>query len=150
MEPTLPKERICEKIGGDEVKARANFIVKMAQKSFAKYAKAPNWDSQKRKDYSWMGFDKCRNAIASLSTLHIMGLNTEYREAVQIINESFEISDDEEEYILSDLVGDYLGGLISAYALTKDSTFLDKARGLGNLIMSPYKNSVSGGFLSLL
>ncbi|KAG5513167.1 hypothetical protein PMAC_001537 [Pneumocystis sp. 'macacae'] len=80
--------------------------------------------------------------IDSLDTLYIMGLNEELKNARKWIASSLNF--DQDEYISTfEATIRMLGGLLSAYFLTKDNLYLTKATDLSNRLLNAF-NSSSG------
>ena len=74
--------------------------------------------------------------IDSLDTLLIMDLDDEFQQARKWVNESIAFGDNVSFF---EAVIRCVGGLMSAYELTKDQLFLEKAVKLGNLLMNAFK-----------
>jgi len=64
--------------------------------------------------------------IDSLDTLHIMGLEEEFKKAREWVKRSFRAKVHKEVSVFETIIR-VLGGLLSAYGLSKDKVFLDKA-----------------------
>eukprot|EP01137_Pigoraptor_chileana_P008823 Opistho-2@56188 len=80
--------------------------------------------------------------IDSLDTLHIMKLDAEFEEAREWVRTSF-TADRNVDVNLFETTIRVLGGLLSAYHLSKDKMFLDKAVDLGERLL-PAFNTPSG------
>ncbi|CAG9328228.1 MAN1A1 [Blepharisma stoltei] len=107
------------------------------------------WFSYKR--YSW-GFDELmpvsRNGknwlymgstiIDSLDTLWIFGMDEEFKEAKEWVKNSLDFSACDCEVSVFEVNIRILGGLLSAYELSKDSIFLQKATELGDLMVHSF------------
>lgn len=77
--------------------------------------------------------------VDSLDTLWIMGLKEEFEEAVQAVHEhiSFTTTSAQEINVFETTIR-FLGGLISAYDLSKDERLLRKARDVGDMIFKAF------------
>ncbi|KAG0699899.1 glycoside hydrolase family 47 protein [Suillus ampliporus] len=82
-------------------------------------------------------------AVDSLDTMLIMGLDEEYKRAMSAVhNANFSLPENTHVPFFETVIR-YLGGLLSAYALTKDDILRTRADELGT-IMSPAFNTSSG------
>lgn len=80
--------------------------------------------------------------VDSLDTLYIMGLNQELQDARNWVESSLNF--DQNEYISTfEVTIRMLGGLLSAYFLTKDDLYFNKATNLSNRLLNAF-NSPSG------
>lgn len=79
--------------------------------------------------------------VDSLDTLWIMGLNNEFEMAKNHVN-SLDFDQDYDASFFESTIR-YVGGLISAYELSKDEIFLNKATELGERLLTAF-NSPSG------
>lgn len=77
--------------------------------------------------------------IDSLDTLWIMGLKTEFNEAVEAVSQhiSFETTEASEINVFETTIR-FLGGLLSAYDLSHDIRLLQKARDVGDMIYKAF------------
>ena len=82
--------------------------------------------------------------VDSLSTLWIMGLHREFNYTRDYIRDHFKL---EGEWSTFEIIIRFLGGYLSAYQLSNDSVFLDKAIELGNALF-PLINLTDGNVLS--
>lgn len=91
---------------------------------------------------SSIGGDTGKSVIAALGTLKVMGLDEEFNEGRQWLasgnNWKFESLPNQAFF---DEVSEYLGGLLSAYALSGEQVFLDKATEIVDAIGPVYKTS---------
>lgn len=79
----------------------------------------------------------------SLDTLYLMGMDDEFHRALGVV-EKATFSLEEEKYApFFETVIRYLGGLLSAYAMSKEPILLAKADELGRLL-SPIFSTPSG------
>ncbi|XP_017875443.1 endoplasmic reticulum mannosyl-oligosaccharide 1,2-alpha-mannosidase [Ceratina calcarata] len=91
-----------------------------------------------RKYYEWFGLGL--TIVDSLDTMYIMGLNNEYLEARTWVEKNlvFTVSRDVNLFEVTIRV---LGGLLSAYHLSGDKIFLNKANALGERLMPAFSTS---------
>lgn len=80
------------------------------------------------------GDDSGRTIIASLSTLKVMGLEEEFNEAKKWVLEQMSFTNLEKDVSVKLTITDYIGGLLSAFALTADETFHQKANEIGEVV----------------
>ncbi|KAG6829250.1 hypothetical protein H0H92_005130 [Tricholoma furcatifolium] len=82
--------------------------------------------------------------IDSMDTMYIMGLQNEFRDAVQAVA-SQKFSTTYGFYVpFFETVIRYLGGLLSAYAISGEPILLSRADDLGALLLPTFANSSSG------
>lgn len=117
----------------DERKAAVKAAMKHAWNGYKKYA----WGSDNLMPISNKGsnsFEIGATIIESLDTLWIMDMKDEFYEGRDWVKYNFNPNVD--KYVsFSETTTSILGGLLSAYTLSEDSVFIDKARALGdNLI----------------
>jgi len=90
--------------------------------------------------------------IDALDTLWIMGLKDEFKEGRDWVRDhlSFENSDDHMSSVFETTIR-ILGGLLSAYDLSGDEVFLNKARDLGDRLMPAFETptGLPYGFINL-
>ncbi len=75
--------------------------------------------------------------VDSLDTLWVMGLRTEFNEALNWVKSSLSFDRAGTVSVFETTIRE-LGGLLSAYDLSKDNVFLNKAVELGNLLMPAF------------
>lgn len=77
--------------------------------------------------------------IDSLDTLWIMGLKTEFNEAVEAVSKhiSFETTEASQINVFETTIR-FLGGLLSAYDLSQDIRLLEKARDAGDMLYKAF------------
>ena len=73
----------------------------------------------------------------------LMGLDEEFQRALELVEETEFVREMDEYAPFFETVIRYLGGLMSAYALSKESILLEKADELAR-VLSPAFNSTSG------
>ena len=107
------------------------------------------WSAYKK--YAW-GHDELRpiskgyqewfgiglTIIDSMDTLFIMGLKDEFKLAREYVAQNLTFAKDNDVQLF-EIVIRALGGLLSAYHLSNDQVFLDKALDLGNRLMPCFK-----------
>jgi mannosyl-oligosaccharide alpha-1,2-mannosidase len=87
--------------------------------------------------------------LDSLSTLYIMGLTEEFQRARDWVAEKLNVRPNINVSVFETTIR-CLGGLLSAYDLSKDRVFLDKARALGDALLAAFDaNNVPSPFLNL-
>ncbi|KAF9972269.1 hypothetical protein BGZ73_004654, partial [Actinomortierella ambigua] len=80
--------------------------------------------------------------IDSLDTMLIMGLNTEFDEALEWVKTKFDMTKNPSAQLqFFETVIRYMGGLLSAYDLSGEKVLLDKAEELGNIMLNAFKTS---------
>lgn len=79
--------------------------------------------------------------IAALSTLHIMRLEDQFKVGKEWVEKELNFSKIEHEVNVYDTITEYIGGLLSVFALTGDSIFRDKATEIGNIIKVAFNSS---------
>lgn len=81
--------------------------------------------------------------VDSLDTLWLMGMKTEFWQARDWVRDHLDHSKTSFTSLFETTIRD-LGGLLSAYDLSGDDTFLKKATDLGNRLLHGFDNSPSG------
>lgn len=76
--------------------------------------------------------------IDSLDTLYMMGLHEEFKEARDWVETELSFNKNQEVNLFETTIR-VLGGLLSAYHLSADEMFLDKAKDLGDRLMPAFK-----------
>ena len=79
--------------------------------------------------------------IDSIDTLYIMGLMDEYNQAKNWIEHNFKPEEVDNELLVFEVTIRFLGGLLSAHALTKEELFYSKALELGKRILPAFYTS---------
>jgi hypothetical protein len=124
----LGRER-CQKIKAS---------MKWVWKSYKQYA----WGADELKpishrgDNNWGGMGV--TLVDSLDTLWLMGLKEEFEDAKRWIQQSLSFSHAGTISVFETTIRE-LGGLLSAYDLSGDSIFLEKAKELGNLLLPAFR-----------
>ncbi|KAK7329734.1 hypothetical protein VNO77_23911 [Canavalia gladiata] len=102
--------------------------------SYEKYA----WGSDELKPKSMIGVDNFgglgATLVDSLDTLFIMGLDDQFKRAREWIAESLHFNKNTEISVFETTIR-VLGGLLSAYDLSGDKVFLEKARDLADRLL---------------
>lgn len=83
--------------------------------------------------------------IAALSTLHVAGLNKEFNQGAHWLETR--LGEFRQSLIglqAHQLVNDYIGGLLSIYALSGDPVFKEKAAAIGNFLVPALNGSLTG------
>lgn len=134
----------------NEMATRREFVTELARSSWAAYVKY-NWgdnalepvsDTFDRKfSGSQIGHKGGRTIFASLSTFLVMGLEKEFAQGKQWIVGNFSFENTNTYANIFGHVTHYIGGLLSAYALTGDELFLKKAEEFAVRIESAYNTS---------
>lgn len=112
---------------------------KHAWKAYKKYA----WGSDEvkpisRQPQTW--FDLGLTIVDSLDTIYIMGLTDIFNEARDWVAEKLNLSIDRYNNLFEITIR-IMGGLVSAYHLSADKVFLDRAYDLGNRSLGAFKTS---------
>ena len=95
--------------------------------------------------HTWFGIGL--TLVDSLDTLLLMGLNDEYQRAKDWVATQLRFDVNRDVNLFECTIRE-LGGLLSAYTLTKDNLFLEKAKDLGERLL-PAFNSKSGVLLAM-
>lgn len=82
--------------------------------------------------------------IDSLDTLHIMGLKTEFNSARHFVETEFKFEGTVNVFENTIRV---LGGLLSAYSLTNDKLFLNKAKMVGEVLLDAFPHRIPCGVI---
>ncbi|CAL7951018.1 unnamed protein product [Xylocopa violacea] len=139
-EPPQPKPNMLKFNGPQNSRQKA--IVAAFKHSWSGYKEyAWGYDNVKpisRKYHEWFGLGL--TIVDSLDTMYIMGLNSEFLEAKAWVDKSlvFTVSRDVNLFEVTIRV---LGGLLSAYHLSSDKIFLNKAAALGERMMPAFSSS---------
>uniref|UniRef100_A0A914MF67 alpha-1,2-Mannosidase n=1 Tax=Meloidogyne incognita TaxID=6306 RepID=A0A914MF67_MELIC len=88
--------------------------------------------------------------VDAADTLYIMGLVKEFEKAKQWIDSSFDILTASSDLSVFETNIRYVGGLLSAYALTKEKLFLSKAIQIADLLLPAFDASSTGIPLALI
>jgi mannosyl-oligosaccharide alpha-1,2-mannosidase len=130
----------------EEIKAAMSFV----WGSYKKYA----WGRDELKPISHQGQDNWGGMgvtlVDSLDTLWIMGLTKEFEEAKEWVRTRLTFSNAGAVSVFETTIRE-LGGLLSAYDLSKDKVFLDKAVELGGLLSAAFdsKTGIPYGMVNL-
>ena len=137
---TTPPERDLNlrKPTPGEVQRRAQEVKYMAKKAWDAYVKFAQTTSRKEPAKGWFGRDQDRNVISSMSTLWVMGLKEEFEKGTLWVQQRFDALSIPDELIVSQVIGDHIGGLLSCFALTGNTLFLNKARLIAELLETAY------------
>ena len=124
-----------------------------SQRDFVKQMMKFSWDSYKR--YAW-GWDELKanpnrespnyysgprlgaTIIGSLDTLLIMNMTEEFSDARDWVDKHFNLKKVDRDLSLFNTIMRTVGGLLSAFALTDDKMFLQKARQVMDLSMTAF------------
>lgn len=79
----------------------------------------------------------------SLDTMYLMGLNDEFKRALSVVEQADFVLDEKSHAPFFETTIRYLGGLLSAFALSKEPILLEKADELAHLL-SPIFGTRSG------
>ena len=140
---TVPEAPNYPILSDDELKHRAEYVKAMTTKAFEAYMKFASKSLRKDASKGWFGKDNDRNMISSMSTLHVMNCKREFGIAKRWIIDNFEPLSITEQVVVSQLIGDYIGGFLSCYALDGDPMFLDLARQMAEHMEPVYEWQVS-------
>ena len=84
---------------------------------------------------NWFGLGL--TLIDSLDTMYIMNLKDEFEEAKDWVENKLDLNIDKDVNLFETTIR-VLGGLLSAYHLSKDNVFLDKATDVGTRLMGSF------------
>ena len=76
--------------------------------------------------------------VASLSTLWVMGLEHEYKQSKRWVERELDWTKMDRDVAVFDYVTEYMGALLSAYSLTGDEMFANKARDIADRLKPAY------------
>ncbi|CAD6190939.1 unnamed protein product [Caenorhabditis auriculariae] len=152
--PPIPKPEIG---AGDDTHSRQIFVkqmIKFAWDGYKNYAWGENElrpITKRGHSASIFGYGKTGATIVdALDTLYIAGLKEEYQDARKWIDESLDFKKVAKgEVSVFETNIRFVGGLLSAYALTKDKMFLKKAEEIATTLL-PAFNTPTGIPLALV
>ena len=78
--------------------------------------------------------------------MYIMNLKTEFKEARDWVDNSLDFSIDKDVNLFETTIR-VLGGLLSAYHLSKDNVFLEKATDVGTRLMGSFTSPSGNGLV---
>jgi len=106
------------------------------------------WKSDEYKPVSKQGTNtfggKGLTIIDSLDTLWLMGLTEEYTKAKEFVEHEFHFDGHINVFENNIRV---LGGLLSAFTLTSEQIFLDKAKQVGEVLLGAFRNRIPCGII---
>ena len=122
-------------------------MTRSAWNAYVKYAwphdsLAPQTETR---NLDMFGYFSGRSIVAAMSTLWVMGLEEEFNRGKQWIAAEFDFTGILADGLLFNEVAEYVGGLLSCYALTGDELFLRKAEKVAKHLRSAYKTK-TGNF----
>ncbi|KAI2796081.1 hypothetical protein BLOT_016093 [Blomia tropicalis] len=149
--PVPSMRRICSTMSSSDTQSntRRLFVKEMVHKAWHGAMQARNDNSILSlkhsshisfKDRSLVSQDSLVNAM---STFIVVGMETEFKSAQRWIETKLELNNIDKELDVTRLVSNYIGSLLSCFALTWDRIFLDKAEQLANKLDAAYR-SVTG------
>ena len=128
-----------------ELEHRRELIVNLTKEAWNSYVKYA-WGhgalqplSQKPSSFS-EARTPGRTILSAMTTLWIMGLREEFDQGRAWIACELNLESVEHPVLIQNIVNEYLGSLLSCYALTKDWLFLDKAQQVALAIDKAYRN----------
>ena len=130
----------------DGMQSRREFVKNMALSSWNAYS-AFAWGNEtlmpvtKKSNDGYFGNNSGRSILAAMSTLWIMDLKEEFEQGRQWIDEKLNLSNMGKEVVVFRVVTEYIGGLLSCYALTDDLKFVIKAKEMANKLSKVYETS---------
>ncbi len=89
-----------------------------------------------RSAQNWFGLGL--TIVDSLDTLYMVGLREEFMRARDWVATSLDFSDKDKDVNLFETTIRVLGGLLSAFHLTRDRVFLDKGKDLGDRLLGAF------------
>ena len=126
----------------------ANEIREGMKSAFQSYMRDA-WKADEYKPVSRRGENsfggKGLTIIDSLDTLWLMDLKEEYKKALDFVKHDFKFEGRINVFENNIRV---LGGLLSAYTLTKEQIFLDKAKHVGEILLTAFKSNVPCGVVN--
>lgn len=132
----------------EELEYRQNVIKNMTVEAWNEYKKYA-WESRALKPVSKEASNflstpgSGQTIIASLSTLHLMGLEKEFKLAKEWVKRELNFTSIDLEVNVYETITEYIGGLLSVFALTGDLMFKEKATEIGDIIKVAF-NSPTG------
>ena len=130
-----------------EKQEESNEIRTGMQRAFQAYMRDA-WKSDEYKPVSKHGVNtfggKGLTIIDSLDTLWLMGLTDEYAKAKDFVEHDFKFHGHINVFENNIRV---LGGLLSAYTLTDEQIFLDKAKEVGEVLLGAFHNRIPCGII---
>ncbi len=125
---------------GDAFAPGANLAVAMMKHAWAGYARfASESDQLQPLTRSGVNFSACDHSLAltavdAVDILYMMGLHGEYQEARALVEKNVVLSGCHSASLFEVNIR-ILGGLLSAYALTADRMFLERAKDVGGRLI---------------
>ncbi|KAI6202446.1 Alpha-1,2-Mannosidase [Aphelenchoides besseyi] len=130
----------------DTISERRNFIrgmMKFAWTNYRRYA----WGENELKPVSRIGHSGSvfgagnlgATIVDGMDTLYIFGLMEEFEEAKRWVKNEFDIKNARNDLSVFETNIRFVGGFLSAFALTNDSLFLEKARDVADLLLPAFK-----------
>jgi len=146
--PSEAKQEVTDKMRADSdalARQRREAIKKSMQRVWKTYREHA-WGSDELKPISLQGQDNWGGIgctlVDSLDTLWVMGLKDEFYEARDWVRDSLTFKNTYTVSVFETTIRE-LGGLLSAYDLSGDQAFLDKAKDLGDRLLGAF-NTPSG------
>lgn len=140
---------ICESSNyQNRLACQREFVRKMAIDAWHAYRKY-SWGQpalkpvSKKANFDWFGFSSGYTIVSAMSTFHTMGLWDQWQEGKRWIENDLKFSDINVNLTTTLIVTDYIGALLSAYALSGEKVFKNKAVEIGNIIKRAF-NTTSG------
>ncbi|KAI6232811.1 Alpha-1,2-Mannosidase [Aphelenchoides fujianensis] len=130
----------------DTTSERRNFIrgmMKFAWTNYRRYA----WGENELKPVSKIGHSQSvfgagqlgASIVDGMDTLWIMGLHEEFDDARRWVRNEFDMSKARSDLSVFETNIRFVGGFLSAHALTNDSLFVEKAREVADLLLPAFK-----------
>ena len=142
-----PKPKPKPSAADKERLAAVKAAMKHAWGGYRKYAWGTDeLDAVKNEGVNWLGMGA--TIIDSLDTLWIMGMKDEFYEARDWVRDNFDPEIDRDVSFFETTIR-VLGGLLSAYGLSGDNVFLEKARMVGDGLISAIKPPNSMPYLQV-
>uniref|UniRef100_A0A914ICH1 alpha-1,2-Mannosidase n=1 Tax=Globodera rostochiensis TaxID=31243 RepID=A0A914ICH1_GLORO len=140
-----------QNVSTKDIEHRRNFtreMMKFAWSNYARYA----WGENELRPITKIGhsgsvFGRAplgATIIDALDTLLIMGLNEEFELARDWVAKKFNMKESQSDLSVFETNIRFVGGLLSAFALTKEKVFLDKAREVADLLLPAFDASPFG------
>lgn len=139
---------ICDSTKTNRLVCQREFIRQMVIDAWTSYRKFA-WGQpalkpiSKKASFNWFGVSSGYTIVSAMSTLHTMGLWEQWQEGKRWIENDLKFSAIDVNLTTTLIVTDYIGALLSAYALSGDEIFKNKAVEIGDIIKKAF-NTTSG------
>uniref|UniRef100_A0A183CDP7 alpha-1,2-Mannosidase n=1 Tax=Globodera pallida TaxID=36090 RepID=A0A183CDP7_GLOPA len=140
-----------QNLSAKDIEHRRNFTREMMKFAWSNYARFA-WGENELRPITKIGhsgsvFGRAplgATIVDALDTLIIMGLNEEFELARDWVAKKFNMKESQSDLSVFETNIRFVGGLLSAFALTKEKIFLDKAREVADLLLPAFEASPFG------